>query len=117
MDYSKLEGKIIKLDSYGEVRDGKVALIEPNIGITIIGVDNPNHYMCCLVMPGSPKWQMLGDAENSYSAKRVEVIFDAMVEGIKEGVLIGEELTELYHSFGSGGSVGGMANADNCAFA
>ena len=77
-DYSELEGKIIDIEGIKSCSKGKVIGCDPDIGITIVDLDDPNHYLVCLVGPSSP----------NHSGKYIEEnrkMFDMMVEQIEHG--------------------------------
>ena len=59
-NYEQYEGKVIPyyIDGIKE-HDAKVVLIDPDIGLTMVDSNNPETYLCCIVMPGSPKWSNL----------------------------------------------------------
>ena len=58
-DYSKLEGKgVIYISPSGFYRcEGKVVGCDPEIGITIVNANDPDHYLFCVKGPASPLWQ------------------------------------------------------------
>ena len=54
-NYEKYEGKLITYSAGDNEYKAKVALVDADIGITIVEKDNPNRHLVCLIMPGSPK--------------------------------------------------------------
>ena len=56
-NYEQYEGKVIPyyIDGIKE-HDAKVVLIDPDIGLTMVDSNNPETYLCCIILPSSPKW-------------------------------------------------------------
>lgn len=103
-DYSHLEGKEISYQVNGkEEYKGIIALIDPDIGITIVDKDDHENYLSCLVLPSSPKWDASLDKEE------VKKEFYEIVEMLEKGFYNVEPTT--YQTF-----FGSDPTADDCAF-
>jgi hypothetical protein len=95
MDYNKLEGKIFDYDHYGEIFKGKVSLVDPDIGLTAVFVDEPEKYMICLILPGSPQW---GGGNDNKDIKGSRIVFDLICNQIMEGVVVLADLNTEYEN-------------------
>jgi len=100
-NYEQYEGKVIPyyIDGIKE-HDAKVALIDADIGITIVDANDPETYLCCIVMPGSPKWS------NLYNKRIAFRNFKTVSKMVKEG----------RYDVGNLGQTFGNPTSSSCAF-
>ena len=107
-NYEKYEGKVIKYSAGDNEYKAKVALVDADIGITIVEEDNPNRHLVCLIMPGSPKWKdewnTKGDIEDAIEN------FKNTIEFIKNGEYIAKPSSGFEAVFGS------TVTSEHCAF-
>ena len=113
MDYSKLEGKVIDLEADGVKGKGRVALVDPHIGITIMNNDDPDQYALCLILPGSPKFKKL---LCSLPSEHSKILFDSICAQIEQGVISDRGLQEATDSFDKTYAHGKFPSANNCPF-
>jgi len=78
-NYEELEGKIIDYSDNSIIYKGKVIGCDPDIGITIINLNDPNNYLLCLIGPSSSLW------DNSFDLKLNKKTFKVIVNQIKNG--------------------------------
>ena len=82
--YEYLEGKkVIYNNGIEVVTEGIVALIDADIGITIVNAHDKEDYLICMSMPRSPKWEDRWNTIEEYKESNKE--FHFFVKGIKKG--------------------------------
>jgi len=89
-DYEKLEGRVINVKTSGGPYFGRVIGCDPDIGITVVDINNPNHYLCCLIGPSAPNCSSRTDP------KRNRLFFDRVVEWIENGCINNYEANKMY---------------------
>ena len=114
MDYSKLEGKIITVETKAGRKDfAKVALVDPDIGITIMHPDKHYVYIFCLIMPGSPKYKNISNPLDPEVAKG---FFNFICEKIEDGWLSEDDIYTHLNFYGGEYICGSHPTARSCAF-
>lgn len=91
-DYLKLEGKDVFVKAENETYEGTVALIDPDIGITIVHKDRPKDYLLCLIGNSSPKFKDGDQLKPEQTAQ----LFENIIEQISEGIVSMPYLVALY---------------------
>jgi len=94
--YEYLEGKKILYNNTETTVEAMVALVDSDIGITIVDANNKDDYLICMSMPKSPRWKEEWNTTEEYKDSNKE--FHFFVEGIKKGVI--ELPTDFYGLFG-----------------
>ena len=113
-DYEKLEGKIIDFVYTDFIKNkklktqGKVIGCDPDIGITIVNANDPNHYLLCLTRPSSSLWC------DDINLERNELLFNELIKQIKKGKYIEEDIDNIMIQFEI--RVGFKPTAENCPF-
>lgn len=108
-DYSHLEGKEIKFKIKGSLieKEAVVALIDKDIGITIVSKDDPEYYLACMIRPSSHKWLKSWDKALEEESERN---FYKAVKMIEEGVYITGQLDADPHR------INPIPTIDSCPF-
>ena len=105
----ELEGKIVEVrDRYGNLRDkGKVIGCDPDIGITVCSVQDPDTYHYCLIGPSSSIWKALDIGKEAIPT--YQRCYTIAVRLLKEGTLRIGSLVSISET-------SGLASAETCPF-
>ncbi len=107
-NYEALEGKIIDINDFPH--QGKVVGCDYDIGITIVAADDPDNYLSCLQGASSPL------KSKRWSKKRYDVMFNLIINQIKEGILNWKETDKIWNEL-TDGSPPGVSSVKLCPFA
>ena len=108
VDYSELEGKIVKYSMFGKITLCRITGCDPDIGITIQTLDGS--YQTCYRGPSST------NGLGTFTKTGHKRVFKAFIKILLTGSYTCEDLERLAekeHSYG----VAGHASAETCAFA
>ena len=111
-DYPELEGKIIDwVSSSGSVEKGVVVGCNLSVGITIVRVDDKDHYLCCLTGPVAP-------GECSYNEiNEPEEMLSVLIEMIQKGVVHVSRIIEYVKDYNKVVDTRGTgASSERCAY-
>jgi len=113
MNYEELEGKTLVFPELGKT--GVVVGCDPDVGITIVNIEDKDNYLVCISGPSSTQWEGIVRAgPEGEDAKRIyHQLFDLLIERIKNGSCTPSKISLAIKGCRSGAS----PSAENCAFA
>ena len=109
-DYEKLEGRVINVKTSGGPYFGRVIGCDPDIGITVVAVHNPNRYICCLIGPSAPNYP------GRITPEKYRIFFDSIVKQIEDGCISLAKTEKVYRKISSGNNPGCDPSSKTCAF-
>ena len=112
-DYSELEGLEVDVNAYEKIYRGRIVGCDPDIGITVVSVEDPKHYLCCLIGPSAPGFKnRVGTSEQN------KLFFNKIVEMIRNGCInvneSGDVYKEIFHV--DANAMGIKPSVETCAF-
>lgn len=110
-EYERFEGtKVDYYDSEEVLHKGKIVNFDREIGLTVVGHDDPDKYILCMRGPSSTFW------EERWSIEKYYAEMDYILKCVKDSKPIcNNELNQICYSFG--GLRGNFPiSSETCAF-